>query len=141
MEIQLTCSPFPFSPYGGGHHANAVTICGSPHQIHSQHHHPHLANVSYSEHLQHQLSTSPTNESTITVLESGPPGLEQKTKLVSHMSNDHNNNGNIYQNLAPKKESHSPPGCSKLSQVREGNHDLNPSDESSGERPSCWTKI
>lgn len=100
-------------------------------------------------------STSPVEESSIAVLESGG----EMKKIYSQHHDLNNNGGNIYQNLTPihsshvKSESHSPiDGASKIltdvdcktsesagSQM--SSNELNLENNMSNERPRCWTKI
>lgn len=137
----------PCSPYG--------SVAVHPPQSLSHHHHHHLSGLGSSgssviiagEHLQHQMSSSPTNEGTITVLESGPSGRGELKKVYSHQHHDLNNNGHLYQNLPSalpnniKSESHSPiDGTSKALESNElPSNEL--SSDTSSERSRCWTKI
>lgn len=149
---------FSSSPYGS-------VPAHSTHGL-SHHHHHHLNTAGsvplVADHLQHQMSTSPTSENTITVLESGPSrggGGGELKKMYSH-HHDLNNNGHLYQNLTPvlannnvKAESHSPddgtnrvlsPNESKINEsggVHLSNNELNPNADVSNDRPRCWTKI
>lgn len=103
---------------------------------------------------QQSLQLSPTGENSITVLEGG----HGEVKKIYPQHHDHNNNGNIYQNLAPihsnhvKSESHSPvDGTNKIIEPSDfkgsssESHLASSSDLdahiSSSERPRCWTKI
>lgn len=134
------------SPYGS-----------STHQPHHLTHHHHMSSaVQVDAQLPLQLSSSPTDESTITVLDG--PGHGELKKIYSQ-HHDHNNNGHIYQNLTPihsnhvKSETHSPiDGTNKImSPVDCKNSDsavphlpsneLNVNGDMSSERPRCWTKI
>lgn len=134
------------SPYGNTHQPPILN--------HHHHHHHSVSGVGgasvHAEALPVQLSTSPHEDSSITVLESG--GNELKRSYSQH--HDLNNNGNIYQNLTPihhvKSESSYPvegsvTGASAAA-AAEGKANealatqLNSNDISS-ERPRCWTKM